>query len=109
LRRGLANDEFVVHFQPKINVQSLKLVIVVEITESWVAKNPIDALDVLTRLRMKGFNLSIDDFGTLYSTMLKLKQILFSELKLDQSIIRGAANDEDSRHIVETSIEQGFR
>jgi len=198
LRRGMANDEFLVHFQPKINVESLELVsvealvrwqhpdfgvlgpnsfvqlaeqtglisplteivvekalkhasvwralgiplkvainisgasladlslpdrlketalrfdmlpdnIVVEITESWVAKNPIDALDILTRLRMKGFHLSIDDFGTGYSTMLKLKQIPFSELKLDQSIIRGAANDEDSRHIVETSIELGHK
>ncbi|NNF16704.1 MAG: EAL domain-containing protein, partial [Gammaproteobacteria bacterium] len=83
--------------------------IVVEITESWVAKNSIDALDILTRLRMKGFSLSIDDFGTGYSTMLKLKQIPFSELKLDQSIIRGAATDEESRAIVETSIELGHR
>lgn len=83
--------------------------IVVEITESWVTANFIDALDILTRLRMKGFHLSIDDFGTGYSSMLKLKQIPFSELKLDQSIIRGAANDSDSRSIVETSIDLGQR
>ncbi|MFK8016980.1 MAG: EAL domain-containing protein [Gammaproteobacteria bacterium] len=81
--------------------------ITVEITEGWIEQNPIDALDIMTRLRMKGFDLSIDDFGTGYSTMLRLKQVPFSELKLDQSLIRGAAADEVARLIVASSIELG--
>lgn len=81
--------------------------IILEITESWVTKNMVDALDILTRLRMKGFQLSIDDFGTGYSNMLKLKQIPFSEIKLDQSIIRGAIDDPDARTILESSIGLG--
>jgi EAL domain-containing protein (putative c-di-GMP-specific phosphodiesterase class I) len=81
--------------------------VTVEITEGWIEQNPIDALDIMTRLRMKGFELSIDDFGTGYSTMLRLKQVPFSELKLDQSMLRGAANDEVSRMILASSIQLG--
>ncbi len=83
--------------------------IVLEITESWVGQDTVAALDILTRLRLRGFDLSIDDFGTGYSTMLKLKQIPFSELKLDQSFIRDAAADAESRTIVESSIDLGQR
>ncbi len=83
--------------------------VVIEITESWLGKDPMAMLEILTRLRMKGFSLSIDDFGTGYSTMLKLKNIPFSELKLDQSFIRDAAEDAEARYIVESSIALGQR
>jgi EAL domain-containing protein (putative c-di-GMP-specific phosphodiesterase class I) len=39
--------------------------------------------------------------------MLRLRQVPFSELKLDQSLIRGAARDEVARKIVASSIELG--
>ncbi|MDH3588906.1 MAG: EAL domain-containing response regulator [Gammaproteobacteria bacterium] len=81
--------------------------VVIEITESWITRDPLAMLEILTRLRMKGFSLSIDDFGTGYSTMLKLKNIPFSELKLDQSFIRDAASDAEARYIVESSISLG--
>lgn len=81
--------------------------ITIEITETWFEQNPIDALDIMTRLRMKGFDLALDDFGTGHSTMLRLKQVPFSELKLDQSLIRGAADDPVARRIVASSIHLG--
>ncbi|MEO1575561.1 MAG: EAL domain-containing response regulator, partial [Pseudomonadota bacterium] len=81
--------------------------ITVEITETWFEQYPIDAPDIMTRLRMKGFELAIDDFGTGHSTMLRLKQAPFSELKLDQSLTRGAASDPVARRIVASSIELG--
>jgi len=80
-----------------------------EITESWKTNDPISALDIMTRLRLKGFNLSIDDFGTGYSSMTQLKEAPFTELKLDQSFVRGAASDSDARIIVETCIALGQR
>jgi EAL domain-containing protein (putative c-di-GMP-specific phosphodiesterase class I)/ActR/RegA family two-component response regulator len=83
--------------------------IVLEITESWVNEEPISTLDILTRLRMKGFNLSIDDFGTGYSTMLQLNEMPYSEMKLDQSFIRNATRDREARAIVESSIELGHK
>ena len=81
--------------------------VVLEITESWLGQDTITALDILTRLRMKGFELSVDDFGTGYATMLQLKQIPYSEIKLDQAFIRDAATDRESRSIVEAAIALG--
>jgi len=69
----------------------------------------IAALDILTRLRMKGFHLSIDDFGTGYSTMSQLNELPYSEMKLDQSFIRNCVRDAEARAIVESSIELGHK
>ena len=46
-------------------------------------EDPVASLDILTRLRMKGFQLSIDDFGTGFSSMLQLVRLPFSEIKID--------------------------
>ena len=81
--------------------------IVVEITEGWREHEEICALDVLTRLRLKGFGLSIDDFGTGYSSMLQLKRLPFNELKLSSSLIHGAAADREARVILESSVSLG--
>jgi EAL domain-containing protein (putative c-di-GMP-specific phosphodiesterase class I) len=83
--------------------------IVVEITEGWREHEEICALDVLTRLRLKGFGLSIDDFGTGYSSMLQLKRLPFNELKLSGSLIHGAAADREARVILESSVGLGRR
>jgi EAL domain-containing protein (putative c-di-GMP-specific phosphodiesterase class I)/ActR/RegA family two-component response regulator len=83
--------------------------VVLEITESWASQDDIAALDILTRLRMKGFHLSIDDFGTGYSTMSQLNELPYSEMKLDQSFIRNCVRDAEARAIVESSIELGHK
>ncbi len=81
--------------------------IVLEITESWLSRDQVAVLDILTRLRIKGFDLSIDDYGTGYSTMQQLKEIPFSELKLDRSFVTDASENPDARAIVESSIKLG--
>jgi EAL domain-containing protein (putative c-di-GMP-specific phosphodiesterase class I)/FixJ family two-component response regulator len=83
--------------------------VVLEITESWASQDDIAALDILTRLRMKGFHLSIDDFGTGYSTMAQLNELPYSEMKLDQTFIRNCVRDAEARAIVESSIELGHK
>ena len=83
--------------------------IVLEITENWISEDAIAALDILTRLRMLGFQLSMDDFGTGYSTMSQLNELPFNELKLDQRFTRNAARDGEARAIVETSIDLGHK
>jgi EAL domain-containing protein (putative c-di-GMP-specific phosphodiesterase class I)/ActR/RegA family two-component response regulator len=83
--------------------------VVLEITESWASQDDIAALDILTRLRMKGFHLSIDDFGTGYSTMSQLNELPYSEMKLDQTFIRNCVRDAEARAIVESSIELGHK
>jgi EAL domain-containing protein (putative c-di-GMP-specific phosphodiesterase class I) len=49
--------------------------------------DPAQAVDQLTKLYMHGFRLSIDDFGTGESSLSRLDQIPFSELKIDRSLI----------------------
>lgn len=81
--------------------------VVLEVTESWLGKDQVAVLDILTRLRIKGFDLSIDDYGTGYSTMQQLQAIPFSELKLDRGFVTDAASKPDLRAIVESSVKLG--
>jgi EAL domain-containing protein (putative c-di-GMP-specific phosphodiesterase class I)/CheY-like chemotaxis protein len=78
--------------------------IVLEINESALMNKVSDSLDILNRLRMKGFSLSIDDFGTGHSSLVKLYQAPFTELKIDRHFILRSAVDEDARAIVRICI-----
>lgn len=78
--------------------------VILEITESTLIKRTAEAAETLTRLRIKGFRISIDDFGTGFSNMEQLRQHPFSELKIDQSFVREALTDRFSRACVETSV-----
>ncbi len=79
--------------------------VVIEITESAVTESLTISLDVVTRLRVMGFDLSIDDFGTGYSNLEKLRNLPFEELKIDLSFVSGLPQDRDARTIVESSIQ----
>jgi EAL domain-containing protein (putative c-di-GMP-specific phosphodiesterase class I)/DNA-binding NarL/FixJ family response regulator len=79
--------------------------IVLEVTESAAATQVGKALEGLARLRMKGFGLSIDDYGTGYSSMQQLTRIAFTELKIDQSFVMNAAKQDSSRVILESGLE----
>ncbi len=83
--------------------------IVVEVTESQLFEDSVNTIDVLTRLRMKGFELSIDDFGTGYSTLRQLQLIPFNELKIDKQFVMNCETNRESESIVRTSIELGQR
>lgn len=76
-----------------------------EVTESAAMAEPLRALDILTRLRIKGFKLSIDDFGTGFSSLVQLHRLPFSELKIDQSFVRECDRSREARIIVKTMIE----
>ena len=78
--------------------------IVLEVTETGVMKDLARSLDVVTRLRLRGFQLSIDDFGTGYSSLEQLRRFPFTELKIDRAFVDGAARDAGLRSIVESSI-----
>lgn len=78
--------------------------IVLEVTESALMGELTKSLDSLTRLRMKGFHLSIDDFGTGFSSMLQLYRAPFTELKIDQSFVMRMEKDTEARTIVESTI-----
>lgn len=75
-----------------------------EVTESASMADPIAALDILTRLRLKGFQLSIDDFGTGFSSIVHLQRLPLSEIKIDKSFCMHLLDSSDSAVIVETIL-----
>lgn len=82
---------------------------VLEITESAAMTDVALALENLTRLCMYGFALSIDDYGTGYSSMQQLTRIPFSELKIDQSFVKDFTDNEALRIVVESSIDMAHK
>ena len=81
--------------------------LVFELTETAAMDNPTLALELLTRLRMQGFQLSIDDFGTGYSSMVQLVRLPFSEVKVDRSFVMSAAGSEESRAVIRSIVGLG--
>ncbi|NOT26773.1 MAG: EAL domain-containing response regulator [Acidobacteria bacterium] len=78
--------------------------VVFELTESSVARNASALLDILTRLRLKGFRVSIDDFGTGHSSLEQVRILPFNELKLDHTLVRDATCNPRSRLILKNSV-----
>lgn len=76
-----------------------------EITESATTTDTASLLENLSRLRMKGFGLSIDDYGTGYSTMQQLMKIAFTELKIDRSFVTNVATNEFAQVALESSLD----
>jgi PAS domain S-box-containing protein len=83
--------------------------VILEVTETGVMKEITTALDVLTRLRLKGFGLSIDDFGIGYSSFQQLDRIPFTELKLDRSFVNKGSTDATARAILHSSMDMARR
>lgn len=79
--------------------------IILEITETAAMTEMAPALENLARLRMKGFGLSIDDYGTGYSSMQQITRIAFTELKIDQSFVREMNSNGISKVLINSSIE----
>ena len=78
--------------------------LVLELTEG--ATQPLVRLmDTLTRFRIKGMGLAIDDFGTGYSSLLQLRQLPFTEVKIDRCFVKDLPSAHDSRLIVRTIVE----
>lgn len=76
-----------------------------EITESAAMSSVGHVLENLLRLRIKGFGLSIDDYGTGYSSLQQLTRIPFTELKVDHTFVLHAVHQQASRQILESSLE----
>jgi EAL domain-containing protein (putative c-di-GMP-specific phosphodiesterase class I)/CheY-like chemotaxis protein len=83
--------------------------LVLEITETAVMNNLALSLNSLARLRLNGFGLSIDDYGTGFSSMQQLARIPFTELKIDRSFVDGAADNPQLENMVNISIDTARR
>lgn len=79
--------------------------VILELTESAAMTHLARALENLARLRMRGFGLSIDDYGTGYSSMQQLARIPFTELKIDQSFVAYSIEKDSCRFMLESSVD----
>ncbi|MDD3342887.1 MAG: EAL domain-containing protein [Sulfurospirillaceae bacterium] len=75
-----------------------------EITESFLMKDPTFASATLQKLKNIGYKISIDDFGTGYSSLAYLKQLPLHKLKIDRTFIKDLPTDKDDKAIVRAII-----
>lgn len=78
-----------------------------EVTESAVMEGPESALTRLAGLADMGLELSMDDYGTGYSSLTYLKRMPLSELKIDRSFVQNITDDQKDALIVGSTIELG--
>lgn len=78
-----------------------------EITESVFLGDRVQAKETMSKLTQRGVCFSIDDFGTGFSSLLYLKELPVTKLKLDQGFIRGITHDYSSLQIVKASLQMG--
>lgn len=106
--RTLSNGALFERIQERCQAQRVDPTrLLFELTETSAMDDPVASLDLLTRLRMIGFHLSIDDFGTGFSSMLQLVRLPFSEIKVDKSFVMTAMSSQESRTVVKSIVDLG--
>ena len=102
---GLANPTLPEEIEAALTQASVAPgALIAEITESVVIADPLLAMEVLTRLRIKGVRISIDDFGTGHSSLLSLMRLPFTELKIDRSFVAACETDPEAWKIIRATI-----
>jgi EAL domain-containing protein (putative c-di-GMP-specific phosphodiesterase class I)/ActR/RegA family two-component response regulator len=77
----------------------------IEVTETSAMSDAIAAMDILARLSLKGFLISIDDFGTGHSSLVRLLRMPISEIKIDQSFVKECHVSRESFIIVKAVVD----
>ncbi len=79
----------------------------VEVTESALVEDPQRAQQTIARLKQRGVRLSIDDYGTGYSSLANIQRLQFDELKVDRAFVTHMATEEKDAAIVRSTVELG--
>ncbi|WP_062132656.1 EAL domain-containing response regulator [Demequina aestuarii] len=79
--------------------------VILELTETSPLEDARLSLELLTRLRLQGFRLSIDDFGVGYSSMRQLAALPFSEVKIDRSFVMEIAETREAEIFVRSMLD----
>jgi len=77
----------------------------IELTERVIMDNPDAALTNIKKLKSLGIQISMDDFGSHYSSLNYLKLLSLDRLKIDQSFIHDVLIDKDDQSIVKAMIQ----
>jgi EAL domain-containing protein (putative c-di-GMP-specific phosphodiesterase class I) len=81
--------------------------LILEITESAIMEDPVHAVGVLKALNGMGLTLSIDDYGTGYSSLAYLKSLPVQEIKIDKSFVLKLASSPGDEILVRSTIDLG--
>lgn len=106
--RQLVEETFVSNISQIVN--KLKFPhekLVLEVTESIMIDESDKIIHKLQMLRDQGIGISLDDFGTGFSSLSMVNKLPISELKIDQSFVHNLLVDEDSVHLSEIIIQIG--
>jgi EAL domain-containing protein (putative c-di-GMP-specific phosphodiesterase class I) len=83
--------------------------LLIEVTEDEVIANPREIAEVMARLRLYNTTISIDDFGTAHASLSRVKDLPFSEIKLDRSFVAGCASDPTKYGLCQTVADLAHR
>jgi EAL domain-containing protein (putative c-di-GMP-specific phosphodiesterase class I)/ActR/RegA family two-component response regulator len=83
--------------------------LIVEVTEDEIIRDPNWIHEVAMQLRLCNVALSIDDFGSAYASLSRLKDLPFREIKLDRSFVSGCAGDPLKRSLCQTVVDLARR
>jgi len=81
--------------------------IILELTETGGSELTVADIEKMTRIRLDGFLLSLDDFGKGLSSIQRLVQLPFSEVKIDRIFIRDVTTSEEARKLIGFIIAMG--
>lgn len=99
------SDELVEHLQKTLAASKLDpRWLEFEITESCVMKDPEHAISTLQKISDLGVGISLDDFGTGFSSLSYLKKLPINVLKVDRSFVQGLPGDKEDSAIVNAII-----
>ena len=103
---NLMDDELVSVIKRELDKNDLQPDnLVIEITENVMITDPERAENTLNQLSDMGVYISIDDFGTGFSSLAYLKRLPVDELKVDKSFVIGMQNNENDAVIVRSTID----
>ena len=106
--RDLLDSDFSAYVDKRLQESGVHpSMICMEITESALMEDPIKARRTVEELHNLGLSISIDDYGTGYSSLAYVKNLPVNELKIDREFIKNMIENEEDVAIVRSTIELG--
>lgn len=78
--------------------------IILEVTEEGEFASILEDKATLMRLKLRGYSISVDDYGVGYSSLKRLQGGLFDQIKIDRSFVSRADRDAESRNILASTV-----
>ena len=83
------------------------ITLTLEITETALMRDMKSVIRNVERLKQTGIHISLDDYGTGYSSLEYLQAFQFDEIKIDRMFVKEISRIERNRKLTQTSIELG--